>query len=71
MLDVEGRHCLHYAAESSSQTAHECVQLLLRKHKNLLEVKVRRGRGLLLLFKVIPNRYLVSPLTTPLNSLCE
>ena len=46
MLDGEGRNCLHYAAESSSQTAHECVQLLLRKHKSLLEVKVREGGGI-------------------------
>ena len=42
--DLESKHSLHYAAESSSQTAHECVQLIIKKNKRLLDIKVKKGR---------------------------
>ncbi len=44
LQDSEGKHCLHYAAESSAQSAHECVQLILKRHKSLLDSADSLGR---------------------------
>ena len=39
--DAEGKTCLHWAAESYYPAAPECIDLLFKKQKELLETKVR------------------------------
>ena len=40
LLDPEGKTCLHYAASCSTQTAVECVQHVVKRNKQILDVKV-------------------------------
>ena len=39
---LEGKTCLHWAAGSDTPSAANCVQLIAKKYRNLVETKVGR-----------------------------